>query len=286
MVSIAQDANPEHRSYMEDECVVADNFYVRRSSDRTDETQWEACPGEGGTWAFFGVYDGHGGRGAVDACKDGLHEAIADQLAGLPRIDYQSVHGALASAFQQVDTGLHHAGGGWKCGCTATAALVHRIGGELTLYVANVGDSRALMIGDGDAKRVSIDHRACDPAEARRLERSGAVVRNGRVAGALGVSRSIGDHYLKPGVSCMPDICTDYIDGARILVIASDGLWERVDDDEVQEIIEDLVERTVAANADPKAVSSALRASTARVLVERAKERGSKDNITVLAAFF
>jgi serine/threonine protein phosphatase PrpC len=273
---------------MEDELVVAG---FRAEAEAVHE-------GADGDWAFFGVYDGHGGRGAVDACRDHLHQAVAAELRGLARTDSRSVHAALAAAFERVDADLHDARlrqlaagmrqdlPGWKCGCTATAALAHRADdGELTLYVANVGDSRALIIGDGEAKRVSTDHRAHCPSEARRLQREGVAVRNGRVAGTLGVSRSIGDHSIQ-GVSCVPDICTYHVDGARALIIASDGLWDVVDDDEVQEVVEGLVERTAASAGDAKVVSSVLRAEAARALVDRAKERGSKDNITVLAVFF
>lgn len=260
---------------MEDELIVSDPFPL-----------WEGAEGAAaGDWAFFGVYDGHGGRGAVDACRDHLHQAVAAELRGLARVDSAGVHAALAAGFKQVDSDLHRAGAGARCGSTATAALAHRVDGELTLYVANVGDSRALVIGDGDAKRVSVDHRARYPSEARRLELDGAVVRNGRVAGTLSVSRSIGDHSI-PGVSCVPDTCTYHVSGARVLVIASDGLWDVVDDDEVQEVVEGLVDRAAASAGDAKVVSSVLRAEAASALVDRAKERGSRDNITVLAVFF
>ncbi|CAK0809519.1 unnamed protein product [Prorocentrum cordatum] len=141
--SACQDANPEHRSHMEDELVVADALQVAVGAE-----------GAASDWAFFGVYDGHGGRGAVDACRDQLHQVVAAELQGLAPVDSAGVHAALARAFEQVDSDLHRAGAAARCGCTATAALAHRADGELTLYVANVGDSRAVIIGDGDAKRV------------------------------------------------------------------------------------------------------------------------------------
>lgn len=266
---------------MEDEFVVSDAFRVLESTDASTES-----PGNDDTWAYFGVYDGHGGRGAVEACRDRLHVAVGSQLRGLARFDCKSVHSALSASFKQVDAELAQKNGGWRSGCTATTALAHRIHGEVTLYVANVGDSRAVILGDGDAKRVTIDHRACDPGEARRVEREGAVVRNGRVAGALAVSRSLGDHYLKPGVSCEPDICTYHVAGARVLVIASDGLWDFVDDDEVQEVVEELVDLVSASSEDPSVVARHLREDAASALVTRAKDRGSRDNITVLVVFF
>lgn len=53
---------------MEDSSVVIDPFV----GDAED------------SWGFFAVYDGHGGRQAVDFCEQKLHTTLQDQTAGPP----------------------------------------------------------------------------------------------------------------------------------------------------------------------------------------------------------
>jgi len=111
-------------------------------------------------------------------------------------------------------------------------------------------------------------------------------VRHGRVGGQLSVSRSLGDHHLKSsGVSCVPDICSCDVDCGHALVIASDGLWDALGDDDAGKVLQDCVGRAVARGGGQKAVNDWLRESAARALVDRAKELGSRDNILALVAF-
>lgn len=271
LVSLAQDANEQFRDYMEDGQKVVDPLLLsRRGDDR---------------WGFFAVYDGHGGRDEVDYAEKKMHEIVLAELRGLapgntdPRM-------ALAKAFEKIDGQLAMLGA-WTSGCTATVALVRRHQGTgLTLHVANVGDSRAVLVGDGSTKRVSTDHRANDPAEARRVAQEGGVVRHGRVGGQLSVSRSLGDHHLKSvGVSCVPDVCSCEVGVGHALVIASDGLWDALSDEDAGSILQECVSRAVASGGGQQAVSERLRDSAARTLVSRAKDLGSRDNILALVAF-
>ena len=51
-------------------------------------------------WGFFGVYDGHGGREAVDYCELRLHEQVVQEMKSLRPNE------ALRSAFQKIDSQL------------------------------------------------------------------------------------------------------------------------------------------------------------------------------------
>lgn len=100
----------------------------------------------------------------------------------------------------------------WKDGSTAVTALVM----DDVLYVANLGDSKALLCRCSDDGKISVvslskDHSPSQYEERMRIQKAGGNVREGRVLGVLEVSRSIGDgRFKRCGVSCVPDVmrCT------------------------------------------------------------------------------
>jgi pyruvate dehydrogenase phosphatase len=138
-----------------------------------------------------------------------------------------------------------------------------------TLYVANLGDSRAVLGRRGDrgnkrvvAERLSQDHNVADEDVRREVAEMHPdephIVLNShgvwRIKGIIQVSRSIGDVYLKkpdicrnnpalqqslcpfplrrPVMSAVPSITTRELrPGDRFLIFASDGLWEQLSDE-------------------------------------------------------
>jgi serine/threonine protein phosphatase PrpC len=73
---------------------------------------------------------------------------------------------------------------------------------------------------------------------------------------------------------------------AYALVIASDGLWDAFEDEDAQQVLGEFVAAVIAKGGGPEIISRTLQDGAARCLVERAKERGSRDNILVLVVFF
>lgn len=256
-----------------------------------------ATPGRGAKqerWGFFAVYDGHGGRQAVDFCQAHLHEYVASELQHVPRNqehapDRNIVSTALIVAFKRADRQLAIAGC-TKCGCTATVSLTHTSAAGTTLYVANVGDSRGVFLGGlggHSIRQVTSEHRASEPTEHRRIQLEGGFVLHGRVCGSLMVSRSLGDHDLKDGgVSCVPDVFACKVNVGRALVLASDGLWDAMDGIGALEVLEDCISRASAQAGSAEAAAQLLQDTAASSLVESAKQRGSRDNILVLVVFF
>jgi len=271
LVSLAHDANAQFRPYMEDGHKVVDPITLHSSGN--DEH-----------WGFFAVYDGHGGRHEVDFCESFLHQVLATESQNLA--GNFDVPVAMRRCFEKIDSQLSMKGA-WKSGCTATVALVHRAGSQLTLHVANVGDSRAVVVGSSGSRRVTTDHLAIDHEEAARVVRAGGIVRHGRVGGQLSVSRSLGDHHLKSsGVSCKPEVSSNDIRGDRALVIASDGLWDALEDADACNTVNQCMARADALGGDREAFTKYLCDNAAKDLVELAKRNGSRDNILVLVMFF
>ena len=123
-------------------------------------------------------------------------------------------------------------------GTTAVAALIH---GQ-TVYVANAGDSRGILVQrGGKAYPLSIDHKPCREDEEKRIKDLGGKVTywgRWRVEGILAVSRAIGDISLKPYVTCEPELMQKNLDEEDMyLILASDGLWDVMRNEEVAKFV-------------------------------------------------
>jgi protein phosphatase PTC1 len=141
------------------------------------------------------------------------------------------------------------------------------------LYIANVGDARAVMSHHGKAVRLSYDHKATDEKEVARINQAGGIVHNERVNGVLAITRAIGDEELKDLIISRP--YTSKIDFHAqendLLVLACDGLWDVCSDQEAIDLIQECKNDPVHAS---------------ELLVDYAIENGSADNITVMVVYF
>ncbi|CAN6357910.1 unnamed protein product [Urochloa humidicola] len=241
--------------------------------------------------AFYGVYDGHGGRAAVDFVADKLGKNVVAALAAATTAsrrqqsapspqsddDEDEVVAAIRAAYLTTDSEFLSQGvrGG---ACAATAVVK---GGDL--YVANVGDCRAVLGSRGGAATaLTSDHTAGREDERRRIESSGGYVSRGsggvwRVQDCLAVSRAFGDASMKPWVTCEPEVSRRRLTpDCRFLVVASDGLWNKVS---CQEAV-DAVASTAGTAAAGASASSAV--GSCKELVALARSRGSRDDITVM----
>ena len=142
--------------------------------------------------------------------------------------------------------------------------------GRRAVHVANCGDVRAVLCRGNQAVRLSVDHKADDEGERQRVERAGGHVVGRRVQGVLAVSRAIGDHALRPWVINEPYVQSLTLqDRDSHLVLACDGLWDVMSDQDVCDAIRDMPEDTSCL-------------SISKHLVVRAIALRSTDNITVV----
>ncbi|XP_057833368.1 protein phosphatase 2C 53 [Cryptomeria japonica] len=266
---------------------------------------------------FFGVYDGHGGAQASNFCKDRLHQALIEELqliangeGSIIDDDNQSWQRhwerALVNCFKKVDVEVGQDPNSrdecgneehMECcsepvapetvGTTAVVAIV----GSCQVIVANCGDSRAVLCRAGRAIPLSVDHKPNRDDEMARIEAAGGKVIwwNGfRVLGVLAMSRAIGDRYLKPCIIPDPEITfTQRAKEDECLILASDGLWDVISNEDACNLARRCLARWYTTNANIASkptndlMDPAARAA-ANHLCKLAIQRGSSDNITVL----
>eukprot|EP01090_Pellita_catalonica_P016980 TRINITY_DN5030_c0_g1_i1.p1 TRINITY_DN5030_c0_g1~~TRINITY_DN5030_c0_g1_i1.p1 ORF type:complete len:723 (+),score=113.59 TRINITY_DN5030_c0_g1_i1:2554-4722(+) len=185
---------------------------------------------------LFGVYDGHGGSEAAQICGKRHPKILKEQLKRCDaQMDDDDVVDAIRSSFIQCSDGLKKN----EVKNSGTTAVVCFCSGT-RIFVADVGDSRAVLYRGGKAKRISMDHKPDLPEEERRIRMQGGfVAANGRVVGKLAVSRAFGDLELRPFVSPEPFI--DVIDISKkvpeFLILACDGVWDVISDEKACSIV-------------------------------------------------
>ncbi|CAN1340583.1 Probable protein phosphatase 2C 44 [Linum perenne] len=139
-------------------------------------------------------------------------------------------------------------------GSTAVTAIV--IDGK-DLWVANIGDSRAVVCESGAANQLTVDH---EPhTERKRIENRG------------GFARAFGDQSLKAHLTSEPDVRHVPIDSTmEFVILASDGLWKVMKNQEAVDLVKD--------KKDPQAA--------AKRLTTEALARNSKDDISCIVIRF
>ena len=122
-----------------------------------------------------------------------------------------------------------------EAGATSVVAAVR----NGVLYVANAGDSRAILCRRGRAIALSEDHKPANPGELARIKKAGGwVTPQGRINGNLNLSRALGDLKYKQAISSKlgraeqiitadPDITVHKLEkGDELIVLACDGVWD------------------------------------------------------------
>ncbi|KAL7908988.1 putative serine/threonine phosphatase 2C ptc2 [Trichoderma velutinum] len=200
--------------------------------------------------SFFGVFDGHGGDKVALFTGENVHKIIFKQDS-FKSGDYAQ---GLKDGFLATDRAILNDPKYEEevSGCTACVSLI--AGNKI--YVANAGDSRAVLGIKGRAKPLSNDHKPQLETEKNRITAAGGFVDFGRVNGNLALSRAIGDFEFKKSAELSPEnqIVTAYPDVEEhdlteedeFLVIACDGIW----DCQSSQAVVEFVRRGIAAKQD------------------------------------
>ena len=175
-------------------------------------------------WDFFCVLDGHGGQRVAEFGGEELASRIEHLLI---KTNCKNPADVLNVAFHKVQEAVKDTRIGIMEGATIVLALF--LGKEL--YIANAGDSRAVLSRGGHAMRLSFDHKPDCPEEEDRICKLGGFVSDGRVNSVLAVSRVIGDFALEKWISSTPYIQKVEIgQDDEFLIIACDGVWDVMED--------------------------------------------------------
>lgn len=255
----------------------------KRNSMEDDEVIID-CFANNDNQAYFGLYDGHGGRATVDFVVKALHMNLEQQMKLHPEKAFSELYEA---SYLATDGQLRRQNI-LRSGSTSVTCVLRRTEKGATLYTANVGDSRAILCRNGTALRLTKDHKATLPEEAKRITDAGGFIgRNKRVNGVLAITRALGDHMLKENdvVSAVPHtVETELLPTDNMLLLACDGVWDVISDQEAVDLLSTKLKADMDAAGNPPAGEkfNAVVLASAKALVKEALDRRSLDNITVM----
>ncbi len=206
--------------------------------------------------ALFIVADGMGGHAAgevaseiaVDTVSNAYYQDDSDDVATSL---LQAIRRANAAIHQRAAENMLRSGMGTTC----VAAVLR---GSMA-YIANVGDSRAYLVRNGQVKQISQDHSwVYEQVRAGLLTEDQARTHAQRNV----ITRSLGTQ-----VEVEIDVFHEQLQEGDTLILCSDGLSGLVSDEELQHIVDQFVPQESVYH-----------------LVERANENGGPDNITAIVA--
>ena len=230
--SFREDQNIDSEAVMEDKSKSIENF-------NNDKNQM-----------IFEIFDGHGGEEISTYLQNNLAQIYKQNLLLYKGNIILSLKNAFRDADDEMRNQLNIDGLG------STGTLVHikwESENDLVVYSANVGDSRVSLISPEHIIRLSYDHRTTDPKERKRILESGLEIIDNRINGTLMLTRIFGNYEYKnnqeneedendnKGLICEPFISKINIDlniENQFLILASDGIWDTITEEEIQHIIQ------------------------------------------------
>lgn len=248
----------------------------------------------GGRFDLFAIYDGHGGKDVALFCEAMIWYDIETKIHELykKRFDFteNSIKELITGSIKRTNEFTLSEPIPYRSqGSTAVIAVLNKA--DKKLYVANLGDSRAILVRPGMdpiARQLSKDHTASSNniLEIQRIQKAGGRVIAGRVWGEKGgivVTRSIGDKWIKTTepleqIMSEPEIIVRQLQPYdQFLVLASDGLWEHLNSSgNGNTVIANIV--AINKNKTDKEIAEALTSA--------AQRNGSRDDITAVVIRF
>ena len=218
--------------------------------------------------SLFAVFDGHGGANIAEYLKNNFAENLKNLIKTNKSLRFTDI---LEKSITNIDKNIVKLEISKSCGSTGTIVIVN----NNAIYCANVGDSKCFFINEKEAKQLTEDHNCKNQKEVDLLKKKGVSIFNQRVYGTLSLTRSFGDTSLKiDGITADPYIKKIFSDknNVKYIVIASDGIWDLVDEKRLYEISKELKEDNCKEFCNK--------------LVDYALEKNSIDNISCIIIKF
>ena len=237
----------------------ATDIGLRRANNEDRCVSFEGKDSPGVADAVMIVADGMGGQAHGEVASEMAVEGIIRRLADHPKDKTLPTGGyveLLGQVFEEVNAEIYLESQGDTyrgMGTTATAAVVT----GTRVHIAHLGDSRAYLLRDGELSQLTRDHSwVVEIVEAGNLTLEQARVHPNRnvITQAMGINA-------EPAVQTKT---LDLRDG-DLLLLCSDGLHGLVGDDEIKELL--------LSGKPEQAIED---------LIQRAKDLGGNDNITVV----
>lgn len=263
----------------------------KRDSMEDDEIMVDRFCGDPNQ-AYFGLYDGHGGRQTVNFVVRQLHANIEQEMRRHPDKSVEDVltYGYLATDRQLVRHNVI------RSGSTSVSVVIRpeptqdsKTRGDVRVcYTANAGDSRAVLVRDGQAIRLTVDHKPTLDSEIKRIKKQGGKIMRSRVGGVLAITRALGDHQLKNNdvITAEPfTLRTELTDADSYLILACDGVWDVMSDQEAADLVVKAINEEVRAvpTKDVKSHNyNEIMTSVSSKLVQEALIKKTNDNVTVM----
>ena len=218
-------------------------------------------------FSCFGIFDGHGGTEIPKYLSENFFKTFQKNYNKLKN-NKKNIKNIILNTFSDLDNQIiKKIKNADMSGSTGTVVLINNI--SKNIYCANIGDSRCYYINDKNSILITQDHNCKNEEEANRVRGSGGQIFLGRVYGSLILTRSFGDNQFKDqGVISVPYIKIFNLDNVNInyIVLASDGIWDVVDDKLLFKISKDFKNSK----------------DFCEYLVDYALKSGSRDNISCI----
>ena len=249
------------REHNEDAYLVAD-----LSTDDSSLPTATRQQGAGPKGSLFMVADGMGGAAAGEIASAMAVESIKTEMrtnwVQQPATDAEAFVLALKTATKNANTQIHtYASQHAEYRGMGTTATIAGLLGD-TLYLAQVGDSRAYVVRRGVARQITKDQSLMQKlVEAGELteEEAEHSERRNIILQALGPEQNI-----------RVDLTHQPVRRGDVLVLCSDGLSSQLNKDAIAEVVTEQDDLEAACQS----------------LIDLANARGGPDNITVILARF
>jgi protein phosphatase 1L len=221
---------------------------------------------------YYGLFDGHGGTMISEYLKTNLAQYflkcdIREHTSKYIKKIYDLIQEKLT----------HYITGSKNTGSTALVTIIYKLNNNKYINIINLGDCRTVICNKYNiASPLTKDHKPKSFEEYYRITKLGGIIEEDpnddpRISG-MAVSKAFGDLDAKPFVSHEPDIYEYSIRKDKFIVMASDGLWDVLSNQDVVDfILYELAKQT--------------KTSIAKKLVKYAFDKGSQDNITAIIIF-